>query len=544
MTLDQIKEKLRQLNEDVIKVGMNSSAGGYIDWENEASNRVKEILEDEDIRRIILTGTPEERNGYTEAIQEGIQLGIERLKECMIRLHEEGRTDRENSFNNIVLQSEQLADTISRVEAVDNDQEEFMFTDEERIQDLDKKIYYLDSTIEMRSKMEQLGSEITIRTDESIQDKAIELSESIEVKLEECKNKLELISELRDSKDEFMACFEEVSSLCDSGLLSVKNVEQRKKIEQLIKYTKMVDTVDGLDSNDANKLNLGEPQYIIKKGKTIITNKAVKEWVAKMKLNLSDETKAKKLHMEPEFFDSREKVVKDEFVDLYKNSIVHKTLSPEFHKMVLEDDTIELEVLEENIADLSDRLKKYKLLSNKTPEELLEYKKEAEKLLDAYKRVAEGSKKITIKGKVKQLQTDMTDVSKKYDAVKEILNLDKDDELKQEVEIKALVLAGKRPTDKWYHKFARFITLGMYKTPEQKYERKLYSKKVEVVEKLITENKESVDEANQKVEHDKNTYKEAARKKIYDDKDKKIEERKFDKKEVLKSKDADDGRTR
>lgn len=536
MTLEDIENNLRTINEelDEIIVGTHFDE---IQWKEDVSVIVDNILEDEDVKNILLEGTANERKQYLYAIKEGIQQAIEALKNQIKDLNDSGMFDKASAFEDVTLQSEKVADTVLKLEAIENDQEEFVFSDEERIEDLENKIYYLNIVAEMQNGMEQLEGEIILAADEKLEDKAIDLSSDMEINFEKYEEKINLIAELRESKEDFYNCFKEVKELCDKDLINMSNSEHVTKVYKLVEYARIIDQVDSFESRDPKKLHLGEPQYKTKDGKDIKSNKAVKNWIGNMNTNFNDDDKSKKMYLESEFLDYREKFVKDSFIEQYKNSTVHKVFTPEMYQKVLQENDFDVEELKYNILDLSERLKKYKVLSEKSPEELLEYKNQAEKLLKYYKTVSKGFNNITINGKIKQLETELTDIDKKYDVVDEILQLDDEDEFKKELESKSIILAGERPTDKWYHKFARFITFGIYKTPEQKYEIKLYGKKADIIGEIIKENKTTMDEAIKNIEYDKNTYKQIAREKIYNEKNEKPEEKKFDKKEVMEKRE-------
>lgn len=548
MTLEEIKMSMKTLNEDLdaIIIAPNFDE---TKWEDYTSKLIKKVMEDDSVKKILLEGIPEVRKEYLEAIRIGVERGLQILREQAKILHDSGMVDKENSFNNVAFQTELVADTIEKFEAVENDKKEFVYTDKERIEDLEEKIYYIDSTIEMKSKFEELEKEIPVANGENIQDKSIQEAIAIQKEFTKFEKDLKMINQLRKSQNAFMELLEEMNELSSNStpsnpLLDMTNNEQKTKIEEMVRLAGLIDRVDYLDPRDPNKVKLSKPQYQDKNGKDIDPEIEIVSWLGTINAKLGVDAKAKKINMDPDFLDSRERIIRERFMDSYKSSTVHKILTPQMHQKVLEDKDFDLETLKNSIVDLSERLKKYKFLSKKNPEELLNYKKEAEKLLGYYKTVANGSKNVTINGKLKQLEIDMTDVDKRYDAVDEILKLDNDDEFKQEIENKALVLAGDRPIDRWYHKFARFITFGRYKTPEQKYEIKLYRKRADVVGEIMKENKKKMDEATQNVEYDKNAYKAAARKKIYGDRNIEPEKKKFNKKQVLKTRENSQPLTR
>ncbi|MGN1298813.1 MAG: hypothetical protein ACI4UE_02375 [Candidatus Scatovivens sp.] len=536
MTLEEIKSNMRTLNEDLdaIIIAQNFDE---TQWEQCASGIVNGILEDKAVKKILLDGTTEVRRDYLEAIKKGVIQGLEKMQEHSEELHDLGMTDKENAFNNVTIQSAQLADTIEKLEAVENDERDFVYSDKERIVDLENKIYYIDSTIAMKSDFEQLEKELTLGNGENAQNKSILLSQQMQKEFEKFEKDLKMINQLRKSENFFMKLLNEMNELAFNSAIDMTNEEQKNKIEEMIRLARLIDKVDYLDKGDQNKLKLSKPQYKDKNGNDVEPDEAVESWIGTINAKLAVEAKSKKLNLDCDFLDSREKIIRETFIESYKDSVVHKILTPEMHKKVLEEKDFEIEELKTSLTDLTERLKKYKFLSKKKPDELIKYKKEAEKLLGSYKTLMNGPKKISINGKVKQLQTDMTDVSNKFDAVDEIFKLDNTDEFKKEIESKAMILAGERPTDKWYHKFARFITFGIYKTPEQKYEIKLYGKRVEIVEGLISQNKQKIEEATMDVNYDKEAYKKTARKKVFDERTKKIEERKFDKKDVIKTRD-------
>lgn len=544
MTLEDIKKDMKTLNEDLVAIGMALDFKEN-EWEEYTAGMINRILEDESVKAILLTGTPEERKEYLEVIKTGMQKGIEVLKERSIELHDSGKTDKEVAFNNVTIRSEQLADTIIKMEAIENDDEAFVFSDEERIEDLERKIYYIDSTLELVSKFEELEKEIPLKSVKSIQD---ETEKSLS-KLKTEFSMVEAVRELRQNGQRFLELYKEMNEIFCDDKLDMTNEEQKSKINEMIKLAGKIDKVDYADKDvrkvpNRDRLKLSNPKY---KDDNDINdhNIAVGMWLGSLSVTVENEEKLKMLDMDPEFLNDREKIIKEKFLDFYKNSWIVKELTPEMHKKVLEEKDFNVEELEKSIMDLSERLNQYKnLLSKKNPEELLEYKKQAEKLLKNYKTVANGSKNVTINGKAKQLETDMTDITKKYDAVDEILKLEDDDEFKKEINSKAIALAGQRPTDKWYHKFVRFITFGRYKTPEDKYEIKLYVKKADIIGDLIKENKTNMDEAVRNVEYDKFTYKQTAREKVYKDKDKDPNKKKFDKKQVLRTRDNSQPLTR
>lgn len=545
MTLEEIKSNMRTLNEDLDAIIVSKNFD-ETKWEECASKIVNGILEDKSVKKVLLQGTPEARKEYLEAIKIGIQRALEKLQEHSVQLHNSGLVDKEMAFNNVAQQGEQLEDTVLTLEAIENDDRIFVYTDSERITDLEKKIYYIDSTIGLKTGVEELEKVIPLKNGENIENKLIKISENMQKEFAEFEKDLKKINELRTSQNLFMQYLSEMNELSFNSEIDMTNEEQKRKIKEMVRLAGLLDQVDFLDSKEpkADKLKLSKPKYEDKDGKEIDPNEAVETWISTINAKLESETKANKMNLEPEFLDSRERIIRDRFIEKYIKSDVHKILTPEMYKKVLEEKDFEIEELKSNIIDLKEKLKKYRILSKKKPEELLEYKKEAEKLLGYYKTVADGPQKIRINGTVKELQTDMTDISRKFDAVDEILELDNDDELKKQVESKAMVLAGERPTDRWYHKLAKFITLGIYKTPEQKYEVKLYKKRVDIVSDLITENKNNLEEAKINVEYDKNAYKEAARKKVYGDKDTQMDKRKFDKKNVLKARDNSQPLTR
>lgn len=548
MTLEEIKMSMKTLNEDLdaIIIAPNFDE---TKWEDYTSKLIKKVMEDDSVKKILLEGIPEVRKEYLEAIRIGVERGLQILREQAKILHDSGMVDKENSFNNVAFQTELVADTIEKFEAVENNNKEFVYTDKERIADLEEKIYYIDSTIKLRSEFERLEKEIPIEEGKTIYDESVKSSQDIQKEFSNFEKKLKMINELRNSENKFMELLAEMSEISfnstpSNPMLDMTNEEQKAKVEQMVKLAGLIDQVDFLDNREPNKLRLSNPKYVDKNGNIINPNEAVEAWIGSLNTKLEDEAKNKKINLDPDFLNQREKIIKEEFLEKYKNSLVSKELTPEMHKKVLEEKDFDLETLKNSIVDLSERLKKYKFLSKKNPEELLNYKKEAEKLLGYYKTVANGSKNVTINGKLKQLEIDMTDVDKRYDAVDEILKLDNDDEFKQEIENKALILAGDRPIDRWYHKFARFITFGRYKTPEQKYEIKLYRKRADVVGEIMKENKKKMDEATQNVEYDKNAYKAAARKKIYGDRNIEPEKKKFNKKQVLKARENSQPLTR
>ena len=543
MTLEDIKKDMNTLNGNLLEIGMALDFNEN-EWEEFATGMVNRILEDESVRTILLTGTPEERKEYLEVIKTGIQNGIEVLKECSKELHDLGRTDKEMAFNNVTIQSERLADTIIKMESIENDEEEFVISDEERIVDLEKKIYYIDSTIKLASEFERLEEEMTLEDGKTVYDVAVVSSKEIQKGFSEFEKELKMINELRNSENKFMELLAEMNEHSFNSTIDMNDEEQKEKVAQMVKLAGIIDTVDYLDKRDPNKLRLSNPKYVDKNGEAIEANEAVEFWLGTLNAKLDIVAKNKKMNLDPDFLNQREKIIKEKFLEKYKNSWAAKELSSDMYKKVLEENDFNVEDLKNSIVDLSERLKKYKFLSKKKPEELVDYKKEAEKLLGHYKTLANGSKNVTLNGKVKQLQTDMTDISRKYDAVEEILKLNDDDEFKKEIESKAMVLAGDRPTDRWYHKFARFITFGRYKTPEQKYEIKLYGKRADVVGEIMKENKKKVDEATQNVEYDKDAYRMAARKKIYDDRNIEPEKKKFNKKQVLRTRDNSQPLTR
>ena len=545
MTLEDIKKDMKTLNEDLVAIGMALDFKEN-EWEEYTVGMINRILEDESVKAILLTGTPEERKEYLEVIKTGMQKGIEVLKERSIELHDSGKTDKEVAFNNVTIRSEQLADTIIKMEAIENDEEEFVISDEERIEDLERKIYYIDSTLELVSKFEELEKEIPLKSGKSIQDETKKSLSELKTEF----SMVEAVRELRQNGHRFLELLKEMNELSFENKIDMTNEEQKSKIDEMVKLAGKIDKVDWSDKDVRkvpyrDRLNLSNPKYEDKKRNPIDRNDAVEIWLSKLNVIVENEEKLKMLNMDPEFLNDREKIIKEKFLDFYKDSWIAKELTPEMHKKVLEEKDFNVEELEKSIVDLSERLNQYKnLLSKKNPEELLEYKKQAEKLLKNYKTVANGSKNITINGKAKQLETDMTDITKKYDAVDEILKLEDDDEFKKEINSKAMVLAGDRPTDKWYHKFVRFITFGRYKTPEDKYEIKLYVKKADIIGDLIKENKTNMDEAVRNVEYDKFTYKQTAREKVYKDKDKDPNKKKFNKKQVLRTRDNSQPLTR
>ena len=543
MTLEEIKMKMNTLNEDLDAV-IIAPHFDETKWEEYTSELIKKVMEDESVKKILLEGIPEVRKEYLEVIRAGIEKGLQKLREKSKELHDSGMIDKENSFNNVALQAEKLEDTVLTIEAIDDNASEFVYTNKERIEDLEKKIYYIDSTIEMKSKFEQLEKEIPVEKDENIEEKSIKLAKEIQKEFTDFERDLKMINQLRTSQNAFMKLLQEMRELSLESKIDMTNEEQKAKVKEMVRLAGLIDKVDYLDPRDPNKVKLSKPQYEDKNGKAIDPNIAVDTWLGTINAKLDVDAKAKKLNMDPDFLDSRERIIRERFIDSYRDSTVHKILTPQMHQKVLEDKDFEIQTLKNSITDLTERLKKYKFLSKKNPDELLEYKKEAEKLLSSYKIIADGAQTITINGKVKQLQTDLTDISNKYDAVDEILELDNDDEFKKEIESKAIVLAGEKPTDRWYHKLARFVTFGMYKTPEQKYGIKLYGKKAEIVEDLIKENKQKIKKATQDVEYDKNAYKYTARKKAYEERDKKPEEKKFDKKQVMKKREKSQPLTR
>lgn len=554
MTLEDIKKDMKTLNEDLDAIVMAKNFD-EIQWKQEASSIVDSILEDEDVKKILLEGTPEERKQYLDAIKNGISSSVVKLKEHSKKMAEDGLVDKARAFKEITKKTEKVEDTVKHLKAIEENNDNYVFSDAERINDLQYKIYQIDLALEMEESFAKLQEELGITDKPKAIKKSIEISKEVFEKFEEYEKNSLIIARLANSGDRFMQLLEEMGKLSDEDKIDMTEENQKNNIKEMIELANLIDTVDYMDSEvpKNERVKLSKPYWekdgkiTDKEGNEMDPDDAVDAWIYTIKKTLEKSPiKAKKIKLEPEFLDSREKLIKNRFFKEFEKSAVHRILSQDGYKEALKGKNKEIN----NIVDLkkylefvNEELEYYEKLAGKEAEQLIQYREEAEQLLKYYeaKRTLPN---VSLNGKEKQLTTDVTDINKKAETVEEICKLDKEDEFRKEFETKALALAGTKPTDRWFHKLARIFTFGIYKTPEQKYAINLQVKRLEIAENLINEAKAKKDEANIKVQEDKEAYKQKAREKIYNDRKQKIDKKKFDKKEVMEKREKSQPLTR
>lgn len=529
MTLEEVNKKINFFNEGLEKFISECQLFDSFDESklrtmSTAIDRI--ILNDPTIRKILETGTVEQRKEYTDAIK----IGIERTKRL---IEDYGKTEtdvtRKSSISNAVKNSNsKTSKTFSGLEKIDNDDKSTVYSDTERYRDLEDKIQKAKNGMVIASKFDKVKNALAAAGKPKTVDEAINFSKMLEDKFEDYKMDSENIKKIETIN--FPEMIKKYQSMKKDPMFDINDKDTQELLKNIQKSTKLIDYVDKLDITDKSLVKLDENMPKDLKNVT-----EVDKWISELETKIKNPVFSKKVDANSseykEFIKERKELLKEQFIYQLNNSPVHKNLyDGDFDDIAKVD--FDENKMKKYLELTTKALQSYKAVEGKDKADLQRYVSDAEKLLKSYEVTCSSPNNITINGKTRKFSDgiDMTDENRAKDALEEIKALPKDDEFRKEIEGEAKALAGVRPTDRWYHRVLSFITFRRYMTPEDKYLLNLETKRKEVVSNLIKDNKEQRDEAKKDVDNDKGIFKKLAREFVMRNPDKKIDRKKIQRK--------------
>lgn len=522
MTLEEVNSKIngfnRRLDDFITDLqSTNTFDESKLRTMSGAIERV--ILNDPIVRKILLDENAANRQEYINAIKSGIE-ETNRLLKSYKQVETGTKKDKISDISDKA--NKGFKQTIEGIEKVDNDDVGYVYTDSERVRDLNEKIAKINSSLVIADKFDEIKNALSTAGRPDTTDEAIKVCKELENDFKNYEDKKDNIENLETMN--FSKMFEKYKDMRGNVTYDLNDEETQRLLIEMRKSAKLLDYVDSLDLRDhANFVRTVENMPSDLKNQS-----QVDAWMSTLQTKFDDPNMSKKLDTTAteykEFIKARKDFVKSQFITKLENSPVHTNLDKDNIEniKVLSDS-----LLKKYVQETTKNLISYKAIEGKSKSDLLRYKNEAEKLLESYDLAVSSTGTATVNGKTKVFTTDMTDESKSQDALEEIRALASDDEFKTEFENKALALAGTRPQNRWYHKVLKFITFNRYMTPEDKYEINLESKRREVVTDIMKENKEKRESAQNDIKHDKNAYKSVAREEIVKSKGKKIDKKKI-----------------
>ena len=523
MTLEEVNNKIKFFNEGLDKFISECQLKGKFDKAtlttmSTAIDRI--ILQDPTVRKILETGTPEERARYTEAIKAGMEQAKKLIEDYAKTADKKDKADIEAISKK---SNEKTTGTLSGLEKIDNDDPTTTYSDIERHRDLEDKISKAKKGIVMVDRFDKVKDALKSEGRATTVDEAIKESESVGKSFKKFEKDSESIKELEVVN--LPELLKKYNAMSGKVTFDITDKEAQDVLIQISKASRLLTYVDDLDTHDGSlDLTLDMPSDLTDSAK-------VQDWIEKLNNKVVDPNESKKLDPSlpeyREFLKSRKETIRNEFVAILQASPVHKNLYDGDFSEVAKTDFDEAK-MKKFLEGVTEGLKAYKSIEGKDKADLERYIADAEKLLKSYEVTCSSPNVITINGKTRTFSDDidMTDEGQARDALAEIKALPKEDEFRKEVESEAKALAGVKPTDRWYHKLLSFVTFGRYMTPEYKYFVNLEMKRIEVVSNSMKDKKKQQEEAEERVSYDKEQYKKKAREFVMKNPDKKIDRKK------------------
>lgn len=527
MTVSEINDKIQSLNARLDSYITDLQfTGGRIE-ESELQKRVdsiqRVILNDPGVQTVLAGADERERTQYIIAIRNGIEETNKLLEQFK---NTETVAVKKDIISKVQKNANKdLKGVTDGILDVTNNASDMALKDDERINDLDRKIKTVENGLKYSERVQEIKDQLFIAGRAPTIAETVKEVDDIKKEMEKVGKQIGDINTVKNGN--LIEKLEEYEDLISKGYL-IEDDDVQNILKDIRKLAIDIDRIDSLDPTDTNMVNASE--NIPKTEKECKDAMLVTVWITSLQAKATDDSLAKKLRLDEEFVEARKQTIKSDFSKVLKASMVLSKFDPDKFESIKDFDC-GYDDVKNYIEEALEGIKSCRAVEGKNPGDVKRYIADAKKLYDSYILAKTNPNQVTFNGKTKVLSgtgVDMTDETKAEAALTAIKGLGDDDEFKKEFndkvkeEVEKALLAHPKPQ---YGRFKTFlyglrkvVTFGLVKTPKEKYDM-LYAetknnKEVEITQNIIGENKEKRDNAKAEVKNDKDLFHKAAIQKV------------------------------